>query len=95
MAMLHASYKVPNGKLLKVKLEPISDKIGEVKILGDFFLHPEETILSIEDALVDCKLDSEEIEDIIQAILNEHAATLIGATPADFSKTIMIAWENR
>ena len=95
MDMLEANYKVPDGKLLKVKLQVTSDHISEVKILGDFFLHPEETILAIEEALIDCKLNSNEIEKRIKATLNENEATLIGATPADFSKTIMMAWETK
>ena len=93
--MLEANYKVPDGKLLKVKLHVSSDHIAEAKILGDFFLHPEETILAIEEALIDCKLNPSEIEKRIKFTLNENEATLIGATPADFSKTIMMAWESK
>jgi len=93
--MLHANYKVPNGKLLKVKLDVTSDQIKEVKILGDFFLHPEETILAIEEALVECRLEAKNIEERIQSTLNKYDATLIGATPADFSKTILMAWESK
>ena len=95
IVMLFASYKVPNGKLLKVKLEATGNQIREVKILGDFFLHPEETILAIEEALIDCKLDSNEIEKRIQSTLMDYDATLIGATPGDFSKTVMMAWESK
>ena len=93
--MLQASYKVPNGKLLKVKLDATSEQIKDVRILGDFFLHPEETIVAIEVALIDCKINPRDIEERIKSTLVEHDATLIGATPADFSKTIMMAWETR
>ena len=93
--MLEANYKVPDGKLLKVKLRASSNHITEVKILGDYFLHPEETILAIEEALVNCDLDAEAIEKKINSTLRENDATLIGATPADFSKTIMLAWDSK
>ena len=55
--MLEANYKVPGGKLVKVKLDVSSGKINQVRILGDFFLHPEETILTIEDSLIGCHND--------------------------------------
>jgi len=44
-------YKVPNGKMLKIFLEIQNDKISGLKIMGDFFIHPEETIFSIENSL--------------------------------------------
>ncbi|MHA1136047.1 MAG: lipoate protein ligase C-terminal domain-containing protein [Candidatus Thorarchaeota archaeon] len=93
--MLEANYKVPGGKLIKVKLSVSSDKIEQVRILGDFFLHPEETILTIEESLLGSKKDEKSIQTAIEDILKESDATLIGATAADFSKTIMLAWESK
>jgi hypothetical protein len=93
--MLEANYKVPDGKLVKVKLLASSGKIDDVKILGDFFLHPEDTILSIEEALVNSNLDEKSIEREIEFILKKQEATLIGATPADFAKTIMMAYQSK
>ena len=92
--MLEANYKVPGGKLIKVKLGVSSDTIKLVRILGDFFLHPEETILVIEESLIGSKKDENTIVKTIEQILNDSDATLIGATAADFSKTIMKAWES-
>ena len=93
--MLEANYKVPGGKLIKVKLSVSSDKIEMIHVLGDFFLHPEETILSIEESLLGTENNAEEIEKIIDHTLNENKATLIGATAADISKAIMIAWNSK
>ena len=93
IVMLEANYKVPGGKLIKVKLDVLSDKIEHVRILGDFFLHPEETILAIEESLTGSKKDEKSIEDTIEQALKESDATLIGATASDFSKVIMMAWE--
>jgi hypothetical protein len=92
--MKEASYKVPGGKLVKVKLDATSEKIERVLILGDFFVHPEETILAIEESLSGCQKDEELIEKKIEQTLSNSSATLIGATAADFSKTIIMAWES-
>ncbi len=88
-----SSYKIPGGKLVKVKLEISSGEISEVKILGDFFLHPEETLLRIEESLIGSTGDETSIEDVIAHALTESDATLIGATAADIAKTIMMAWK--
>lgn len=88
-----ANYKIPGGKLVKVKLDVSSGKIQKVQILGDFFLHPEETILIIEEALLGCPKDEHSIEKIVEQTLTDSSASLIGATASDFSKTIMMAWD--
>ena len=90
-----ASYKIPGGKLVKVKLSIASGKIDQVRILGDFFLHPEETIRTIEDSLIGFQEDKNSIEKAITQVLKDSDATLIGATAADFSNTIMMAWKSK
>ncbi|MGY5879699.1 MAG: lipoate protein ligase C-terminal domain-containing protein [Candidatus Thorarchaeota archaeon] len=92
--MQEANYKVPGGKLVKVKLNVSSGKIERVQILGDFFLHPEETIIAIEESLSGCQKDTKLIEKIIVEKLEDSEATLIGATAEDFAKTIIMAWES-
>jgi hypothetical protein len=94
-AMQEANYKVPGGKLIKVKLSISSDKIEQVFILGDFFLHPEETILAIEESLKGSPKEEESIAKIIEQTLEESDSTLIGATAYDFSKVILMAWESK
>ena len=46
-------YKVPNGKLLKIFLEfnEKNNSIESIKITGDFFAYPEETIEIMENKL--------------------------------------------
>jgi len=92
--MQEASYKIPGGKLVKVKLSVISEKIDQVRVMGDFFLHPEETIQVIEESLIGCKQDENSIRILIEQILKNSEATLIGAAASDFSKTIMMAWKS-
>ncbi len=91
--MREANYKVPDGKLVKVKLEVASGRIAKVKILGDFFLHPEETIFEIEESLIGHAGDIDSIKRSIAQKLADVDATLIGATAADIAKAIMLAWE--
>ncbi len=93
--MQEAIYKIPGGKLVKVKLSTSSGKIEQVRILGDFFLHPEETIQVIEDSLVGCKEDENYIARAIEQVLKNSDATLIGAAASDVSKTIMTAWKSK
>lgn len=81
-------YKVPNGKMLKIKLESKNEEIKSVIILGDFFLHPESTIEDIESALIGCKIDTLTISKIIQDVLESSDSTLIGAQPSDIAKAI-------
>ena len=89
--MRESSYKVPGGKLVKVKLKIACERITEVSILGDFFLHPEETLLKIEQSLVGSPIEETEIESTITQILEGSEASLIGATAADIAKIIMMA----
>ncbi len=93
--MQEASYKIPGGKLVKAKLSIVSGEINQVRVMGDFFLHPEETIQVIEESLIGCKEDESSITMIIEQILKNSDATLIGATASDFSKTIMMAWQTK
>ncbi|MFW9976016.1 MAG: lipoate protein ligase C-terminal domain-containing protein [Candidatus Thorarchaeota archaeon] len=90
--MQESSYKVPGGKLVKIKLQTSADTIGAVKILGDFFLHPEETILKIEESLIGIGAQERVIEERISQTLKEFDATLVGVTAADIAKTILMAW---
>ncbi len=92
--MLESSYKVPGGKLVKVKLQTSMGKIDAIKILGDFFLHPEETILKIEESLIGVGTQERVIEKRIFQTLKEFDATLVGVTARDIAKTIMMAWES-
>ena len=62
-----------------------SDRIDWVKITGDFFLHPEETLDRIEGCLVGAPLplDQPGLTDCIARCLSESQAELIGASPVD------------
>jgi lipoate-protein ligase A len=46
-----AEYKVEGGKLVKAQVEKGDGWILRVKITGDFFIHPEEFLEELEEAL--------------------------------------------
>ncbi|MGY5864414.1 MAG: lipoate protein ligase C-terminal domain-containing protein [Candidatus Thorarchaeota archaeon] len=93
--MLSSSYKIPDGKLVKVKLTVASERIERITILGDFFLHPEETIETIETSLVGLEFDTRTLLSTIVEVMREAEATLIGAAAEDLVKAIMMAWDSR
>ena len=45
-------YKVKNGKLLRILADIDSGFINDVKIRGDFFMHPEDFLNKLEDFFV-------------------------------------------
>lgn len=89
--MGRASYKVEGGKMIKVQLTQKDGKIEEIKIMGDFFLHPEELIEQIESMLVGSPLEEESLMSSISALIEKRRAVLLGCTPRDFARCIMMA----
>ncbi|MDE1873595.1 MAG: biotin--protein ligase [Candidatus Micrarchaeota archaeon] len=87
-----AEQKVPGGKMVSVRLV-YGPKIRSVQILGDFFLHPEETLPMIEKALVGTspRAKKDEIAGKIAKVLAMRNAELIGVTPDAIAETIRMA----
>ncbi|MGW3192150.1 lipoate--protein ligase family protein [Streptomyces ardesiacus] len=48
---MHGEYKVPGGKLVVVDLEVEQGVLRDVTVAGDFFLEPDEALVSINEAL--------------------------------------------
>jgi len=88
-----AIYKVKGGKMIKIQLALENKKIKDLRITGDFFLHPEETIEDIEKALRGCSLSKEELVRIIKETLTSRRAVLLGASPEDLARCIIMAGE--
>jgi lipoate-protein ligase A len=86
-----SSFKVPGGKLVRIALSRENHKICTIKITGDFFLHPESTLDKIEEKLVGAVLHEPELRKRIESVIAENRAILIGATPADIARAIMLA----
>jgi lipoate-protein ligase A len=89
--MGRAEYKVEGGKLVKAQVIIDGNIIRKVKITGDFFLHPEELIEELEEALVGSLLDESNLAKLIRGVIEKKNAILLGASPEDFAKCIVMA----
>jgi hypothetical protein len=86
-------YKVPGGKLIRLKLKLEGNRIVSIQILGDFFLHPEETIYEIERSLVGLEVQHEQLLASMRNTVRNHSAELVGASLEDFAQAILRASE--
>lgn len=82
-------YKVVGGKLIRIKADVEENILKNVKITGDFFLHPEEKIELIEKNLRNKKLEREELERAIRKVVHENEIQLLGVSEKDFVDAIM------
>ena len=89
--MRKSVYKVPGGKLLKIALEPEDNRINSIQIMGDFFLHPEESITELEDALKGAELSEDTLIELVEKFLSKPDVILLGATSNDIVKAIFLA----
>ncbi len=82
--------KVEGGKLLKIFLDIKNDKIQKVRITGDFFAHPEESIEILERKLEG--KSCEDIRDLIKEFIDENKVKLYGIDAKSIEETIKEAW---
>lgn len=88
--------KITGGKLLRVKItiEETKGTIENVKINGDFFLYPEDTIIILEENLknISQNISFETLVQIIEKTLSEQKAAFIGLNSEDLANTIIEAF---
>lgn len=84
-------HKVPNGKLIKVFLEynKKNNLINSVKITGDFFAYPQDSIDLIEEELKDTVLDKQVLLDKINKIIRMHGIQFIGVDAVSITDCIL------
>ncbi len=87
--ILRGSLKVKGGKLIKCMIKLKEGKIKEIKISGDFFMHPEEKIEELEKALKGVEFEKESIEEKLNEILRD--VELVGIDKEDFINAIFSA----
>ena len=87
-----AEKKAAGGKLVGVIVEH-SDKIDSIKIIGDFFLYPEESLRKIEGALIGVSVTANkgDLTGIINKVLTYEHAEFIGMTSEIMAETILDA----
>ena len=68
---MHGEYKMPGGKLVVIDLEVHVDQLANVRLSGDFFLEPDNTLQLINAALEGRRADlsPEALAQIIAAAL--------------------------
>ena len=89
--MTLVEYKVPGGKLVAAETVVEGGRLAKVKITGDFFMHPEEAIEELEDALTGLRVDGGDLEDAVSGFFGGRSIEIIGASPGDFVHVIRLS----
>lgn len=90
---MKAEYKIPGGKLVACDMELRDGVISTIKLSGDFFMHPEDSIIDLERSLNGVSTLS-----YTKKILNffqNRDIVLYGISPEDFVNVIGLALESR
>jgi len=86
-----ADYKAPGGKLVRVRLREEQGVIRSIKITGDFFLIPEDSLGKLEKMLEDVPLREAELRLLIDRFFRGTGAQGLGVSSDDFVKAILAA----
>ena len=86
LALKKITYKIPGGKLLRVSVDIEDGIIKSIKITGDFFLYPEESIEVLEKSLQGATLES--AEEILNSKVEEMGIKMIGVSVKDIVEAI-------
>lgn len=87
--IFQAKQKVKEGKVVKVEVD-CDELIRNVRITGDFFLHPEDILEEIEKSMVGLERNADE-ETIISNILKviaDRDVQMIGISPGSIARLI-------
>ena len=90
-SLLSSDYKAPGGKLVRVRLREKDGRIETVRISGDFFLIPEESLSKLEKMLEDVRLEESELRLLVDRFFRGTNAKGLGVSPDDFVKAILAA----
>ena len=87
MPARRAQRKVPGGKLVRLEAACDGGHFSEIRITGDFFVHPEEALASIERDLEATGLNGHEqdLERLVAAVIMANDARLIGFSAKDIA----------
>jgi lipoate-protein ligase A len=98
MAILHGKsiLKEKNQKLVKIRLSIDRDShtITNIRISGDFFIHPEECIEVLEKSLLGIPAEQTAVRETVTKVVNTEQAQLYGLTIDGLIKAIMLASED-
>lgn len=88
---MRAEYKVHGGKLVAAEAHLVQGHIVGVKITGDFFMHPEEAIIDLENTITG--ITQEELDSTINRFFTDRNIILFGVTPSDFAHVVRLSLE--
>ncbi|MBI3588180.1 hypothetical protein HY095_03225 [Candidatus Micrarchaeota archaeon] len=93
MQRLKAELKVAGGKLVRVSVQTEGGRVESLKLTGDFFLHPEDSISKIEECVRGAALedDGAEIAGRIDSLARRDGLLLVGFSGSDVAKAIIAA----
>ena len=89
----HSVYKIPQGKLVKIELDfdPKGKLIEAVKVTGDFFIYPEDSIRMIENRFMGLPLDKKFMAESLSGFLAENEIQVFGFSPEDLAHALLMA----
>lgn len=84
-------YKVPNGKLIKIFMDynQKPSYIKDIKITGDFFAYPEESIQRLEQYLIGSEIEKSSLEKMIAHFVKKNKIEFIGVSPESITEAVM------
>ena len=88
-----AIIKKHGEKMLRVTVHPDGDRIGTVRLEGDFFLYPEESVNDLESCLVNVKPEISAIIEAVEQVTMTKNIEMVGLSPATIAEGIRMAME--
>ncbi len=76
--MKSLAFKMNNEKLVRISLEKEDVLIKTINISGDFFIHPENGISLLEDALIGVKIEKGYLKEALDREVKDNHLELIG-----------------
>ena len=77
--------------MVRVRLEEKDGRIESIKLSGDFFLIPEESLSKLEKMLGDVRLEENELRLLVDRFFRGTNAHGLGVSPDDFVRAILAA----
>jgi len=76
-------------KLLRIECELDEGRVKYIKIAGDFFIHPEEKIIEIEQFLKGLSISG--LAEKLRGFLTTNSIRVIGFTPEDIERALRLS----
>jgi len=86
------NYKPLNGKLLKIFVEFSGSKIKQFKLRGDFFMHPESSLESLEEFMLNLDMSKNFTQDL-EGFLASNQIQVFGFLPQDLYDFLTMQYE--